>query len=206
MCSAHTLTGGREDWPMSCWSPQWERRILRHSVLRDPAAVPQDVPAPPLGHAAISACLDCGLGPGLALACCWPLTLGALSELRSCRYRTAFVFWVTVCAYMGNFLLNSFHWSIVDWVNFFCTAKWFSYMYIFSFFFMFSIVVYYRILNTVPVLYRGTCLSILYVDMNIFKTWILHLRFFHFSAGKMMMGTQLLLLKKTTLWMISSIR
>lgn len=35
---------------------------------------------------------------------------------------------------------------------------------------MFSIVVYYRILNTVPVLYRGTCLSILYVDMNIFKT------------------------------------
>lgn len=135
MCSAHTLTGGREDWPMSCWSPQWERRILRHSVLRDPAAVPQDVPAPPLGHAANSACLDCGLGPGLALACCWPLTLGALSELRSCRCRTAFVFWVTVCAYMGNFLLNSFHWSIVDWVNFFCTAKWFSYMYIFSFFF-----------------------------------------------------------------------
>ena len=43
-------------------------------------------------------------------------------------------------------------------------------------------------------------------SVKIFKARISHFIFFYFSVGKMMMGIQLLLLKRTILWMISSIR
>ena len=44
-----------------------------------------------------------------------------------------------------------FNWSTVDLqcVHFCCTAKWFSYTYVYSFFIFFSIMVYHRILNIV---------------------------------------------------------
>ena len=52
------------------------------------------------------------------------------------------------------YFLNLFYWSIVDlqcYINFCCTAKWLSYTYLYTFFFIFlSMMVYHRILNIVP--------------------------------------------------------
>ena len=75
--------------------------------------------------------------------------------------RTAEQHQFTGLNYLRNIFLF-FNWSIVDLqclVNFYCTAKWVSYMYIC--FMFFSIMVYHRILIIVP------CLSILYVIVCI---------------------------------------
>ena len=87
-----------------------------------------------------------GFISGIALLICWWI-------------------WLSLCQCYTFFYKNLFfNWSIVDLqccVNFWCTAKWFSYTYIYIFsFIFFSIMVYYRILNIVPLLYSRTLLSI----------------------------------------------
>ena len=68
------------------------------------------------------------------------------------------------------FFIYILNWCIVDLqccVSFWRIAKWFSYTYIYSifafFFTFFSITVYHKILNIVPVLYSRALLSILYI-------------------------------------------
>ena len=67
-----------------------------------------------------------------------------------------------VCLLVRLWDSSSFYWSIIDLqccLSFWCTAKWFSYTSIYLFFIIFfPIVVYYRILNTFPVLYSRTLL------------------------------------------------
>ena len=62
--------------------------------------------------------------------------------------------------YWTNYFISIF-WSVVDLqccVNFCYTAKWFGYTHIYTFFIFFSIMVYPRILNIVPMLYIRTLL------------------------------------------------
>ena len=79
---------------------------------------------------------------------CWP-GLASLELLSIIDFFTWIVFH------------NFFYWSMVDLqccANLCSTEKWFGYTHIYTFFIFFSIMVYPRILNIVPMLYIRTLL------------------------------------------------
>ena len=69
-----------------------------------------------------------------------------------------------------SYLKKFFYWSIVDLecVNFCCRAKWFSYICIFFFFILFSIIVFLRILNIAS----GFCLQRVYSSLPVWEAWL----------------------------------
>ena len=76
----------------------------------------------------------------------------SLKDMISLEFLYLLPFSFLFCRYHCSFYFFIFYWSIVDLqccVNFCCTAVIQLYMYIF-FFILFSIMVYHRILNTVP--------------------------------------------------------
>ena len=86
---------------------------------------------------------------------------------------------LSTLSYYGRILIF-FNWNIVDFC-FRCTAKWFSYIYLYifiyiCFFMFFPITVYYKILSIFPCYTIGSyCVSILHIVVCICYSQILNL-------------------------------
>ena len=74
---------------------------------------------------------------------------GCVEELCQLLVLAAFHFASWLILYILCIFINFIYWSIVVYINFCCTAKWLLYIYIYTFFTLFSSMVYYSILNMV---------------------------------------------------------